>query len=340
MKRWSARLFTGNRARRGGLPVLVVVLLAASPSTSRSQALQLQSLQFPTTSVVGPWVTYRVRTQTRALAPREYKQRVAIVGRDQYEGRDGFWVELKTEGLSSGKRIERGLFVVSDAAGQRARKGMEADLPPDSLPPPSPPMVRLVRYQVLTSGGKLYEYPVGGGSEARAGSDISTVELFEYDSSTPPVVEGLGPDTLRMGRRVVPTVVERTRRAGTDSWADRSDSTHILRPVLTQTVWRNAAVPITGFARSLFEVTLERATAPARDSTAGSSSVAPAGEPPRVPPGWLGRLKADSSASAALPIFTKTELELIDLGADAVPEVTQSPEESSPPGADSPGSAR
>lgn len=341
MKIWSARLFTGSRARRRGLPVLAVVLLAASPSTSHAQALQLQSLQFPTTSVVGPWVTYRVRTQTRSLAPREYKQRVAIVGRDHYEGRDGFWVELKTEGLPSGRRIERGLFVVSDAASQRTRKGMGEDsLPPDSLAPPSPPVVRLVRYQVLTSGGKLYEYPVGGGSEARSGTEISTVELFEYDSSTPPVLERVGPDTLRIGRRVVPTVVERTRRAGTDSWADPADSTHVLRPLLTQTYWRNAAVPITGFARSLFEVTLERASAPARDSTAVSRSQSTSEEPLRVPPSWLGRSRADSSSSAALPIFTRTELELVDLGADAVPEVTQSPEESTPPGAEPPGSTR
>ena len=39
-------------------------------------------------------------------------------------------------------------------------------------------------------------------------------------------------------------------------------------------------------------------------------------------------------------IITKTELELIDLGSDAVPEVTQTPEESAPPGSEPPGPIR
>ena len=291
------------------------------------------------TSVVGPWVTYRVQTQFRSLTPREYTQRVAIVGRDRYHDKDGFWVELKTEGLPSGKRIERGFFVIVGVGEERPRLGEMAELPPDSFPPRKPPGVELLRYQVLTSGGKLYEYPVGGGPEAQANTDVSTVELFEYDSSAPPAIEHLGPDTLRIGRRVVPTVVERTHRVGSDDWAVPGDTTHVLRPLLTQTFWRNAAVPITGFARSLFQVTLERAPAPARDSAAASEHGT--GAVRRLPPGWLGRSAADSSGTAATPVITKTELTLIDLGADAVPEVTQEPEESAPPpGSETPGTIR
>ena len=329
--------------RFGSVPLVVVALLAALPSTSHSQALQLRTLQIPPTSVVGPWVTYRVRTQTRALTPREYTQRVAIVGKDRFEGRDGFWVELKTEGLPSGKRIERGLFVIpreSPDDEQRELQRAEAELRQDSIPPAPPPAARLVRYQVLTSGGKLYEYPVGAGSEARAGSDISTMELFEYDSSKPPIRESVGPDTLRMGRRVVPTVVERTHRAGSDYWGDPADSSRVICPILTQTFWQNAAVPITGFARSLFVVSLESIPAPPPDSTAGPGSKTAGKELRRAPPGWLGRSRADSSSSASAPIMTKTELELVDLGADAVPEVTQKPEQSSPPETAPPGSAR
>ena len=328
--------------RPGRLAFLAVALLVAVPSTGRSQALQIQGLQFPATSVVGPWVTYRVRTQSRALTPRDYTQRVAIVGREKYRGKDGFWVELKTEGLSSGKRIERGFFtIINTADDYKNRPGEMADLPPDSFPPPMPPRVRLVRYQVLTSGGKLYEYPVGGGAEARAGSDVGTLELFEYDSSVPPMTESLGPDTLRIGRRVVPTVVERRRRVGSDSWPDPSDSAYIMHPILTQKYWRNSAVPITGFARSLFQVTMERAPAPTRDSTAASGGE-PGGAVSRraPPPAWMGRSRPDSSGADTAPVITKTELELIDLGADAVPEVTQSPEESAPPGAEPPGPIR
>src|SRR5207244_5761569 len=125
----------------------------------------------------------------------------------------------------SGKRIERGFFTIVDTREDyKNRKEEMAELPPDSFPAPRPPSVRLVRYQVLTSGGKLYEYPVGGGAEARAGSDVGTLELFEYDSSVPPMTESLGPDTLRIGCRVVPTVVGMTRRVVSVSWPDRSYS--------------------------------------------------------------------------------------------------------------------
>jgi hypothetical protein len=180
---------------------------------------------------------------------------------------------------------------------------------------------------------------VGSGSEARAGSEVSTMELFEYDASTPPVQESLGPDTLRLGRRVVPTIVDRVHRPGSDYWADPIDSTHVLRPILTQTFWRNAAVPITGFARSLFVVSLESVPAPAPDSTKGSASESTK-DLRRAPPGWLGKSRADSSSAASPPIMSKTELELMDLGADAVPEVTQKPEESSPPETAPPGIIR
>ncbi len=304
--------------RPGRLAFLAVALLVVAPSAGHAQALQIQSLRFPTTSVVGPWVTYRVRTQSRALTPRDYTQRVAIVGREKYRGKDGFWVELKTDGLPSGKRIERGFFTIVDTREDyKNRKEEMADLPPDSFPVPRPPTVRLVRYQVLTSGGKLYEYPVGGGAEVRAGSDVG-----------------------RIGRRIVPTVVERTRRIGSDSWADPTDSAYVIHPILTQKYWRNAAVPITGFARSLFQVTMERAPAPARDSAAASASAPGDIAARRAPPGWLGRSSADSSGADAAPVITKTELELIDLGSDAVPEVTQTPEESAPPGSEPPGPIR
>ena len=139
MTRWSPRSFTGSRVRRIRLAFLTAALLAVVPPAAHSQALQIQSLQFPTTSVVGPWVTYRVRTQSRALTPREYTQRVAIVGRERYHDKDGFWVELKTEGLPSGRRIERGFFVIVGAAGE----GRQGEDQPDSVPSaPRPTVVR------------------------------------------------------------------------------------------------------------------------------------------------------------------------------------------------------
>lgn len=317
-----------------GRSTFILVCLLALPllhgaSPAHAQALKLESLQFPVNSRVGPWVSYKVRTQFRANAPREYSQRVAIVSRETYKGQDGFWVELKTEGLPSGRRIERGFFIVVDmAAERRVRIGELADVAPESLPPIVPPYVRMVRYQVLTSGGKLYEYPVSDAAEARSGGEVSTVELFEYDSATPAARDTLGPDTLRIGRRVVPAIVERVRMNGADTWPIAGDKTHLNRPLLTQRFWRNPAVPITGFARSVFEVTMQRMPVALADSTgaADSASAPDTLHPNRSP---VAQAPADTS-DAATKIVTRTELTLTDLGADAVPEVTQQPEEGHP----------
>ena len=328
--------------RRSTLVLLVLVLVGATPSGARAQALKLDTLQFPTASIVGPWVSYRVRTQFRSSAPREYTQRVAIVAREKYRGQDGFWVELKTEGLPSGKRIERGFFTIIDTANERRLMNPElAALPPESLTIQLPLSVRLVRYQVLTSGGKLYEYPVSTASQPRSGSDVSTVELIEYDSSTPAARDTLGPDTLRIGRRVVPTIVERSRMNGSDTWALPGDKGHMNRPLLTQTFWRNPAVPITGFAKSLFQVTMERVPVALADSgSAAAGGVSGDGDLPPPMPGARAAARRDSLARAdssgtAPQYVTQTELLLIDLGADAMPEVTQVPEEAQSP-SDSP----
>ncbi len=320
-------------------------LISFSPSAAKAQALKLETLQFPPTSVVGPWVSYRVRTQSGSLPAREYTQRVALVSRETYHGQEGFWVELRTEGQPSGKRIERGFFtLVQPFDPTEAVEGEEEGLAPPS-PPAAATSVRLARYQVLTSGGKLYEYPAGRAHEARVGGDVSTLELFEYDDAVPPIVENLGPDTLRLGRRLVPVVVERTRRLG-QGWPVKGDSTHVNRPLLVQTYWRNPAVPITGFARSRFQVTMERLEVAAGDSVAvpmppePDSLVAPGGAPSGGgPPDSLGGTGA-GGPRAARRLISWTEVTLVDLGADAIPEVTQKPETEPSPEPSQPGTPR
>jgi len=318
------------------------------PALARAQALKLDSLTFPPSAVVGPWVSYRVRTQSRSLPVREYTQRIAIVSRDSYQGRQGFWVELKTEGLSSGSRIERGFFSMP-GSGSAVADDDENAAPDSGASAPAPSSARasharLLRYQVLT-GGKLYEYPVERASEERAGGMVSTVELFEYDANIAPITENLGPDTLRIGRRVVPATKDRTRRAGADDWPIRGDTTVVNRPVLTQTFWRNGAVPITGLARSLFQVSLERVPAATKDTAAIVSPPPPLPESTTVNTAVsLKSISSDSTAvvggptaaasaapapAAAAPkpvILSWTDVELLDLGADATPEVTQKPE--------------
>lgn len=307
------------------------LFLFLAPAPARAQALKLATLKLSSETVVGPWVSYRVRSQSRALPVRQYTQRVAIVAKET----GGFWVELKTEGMPSGRRIERGFF-------QPSGRGA----------------YRLERYQVLHSNGKLYEYPPERLQSVRSEGDVTTIELFEYDPGIPPAVESLGPDTLRVSHRVVPVTGERTLRAGANAWQVPKDTSYVNRPLLVQTVWKNAAVPITGLGRSLFQVVTEqvpsadRSLAPSGTSappvppydpviTAAPTPAAP-GTGKAAPP---GAAHADtalvmSGSPPFAPTYTPvpttpkrpvtmlswTDLVLSDLGNDAKPEVTQEPE--------------
>jgi hypothetical protein len=316
-------------------PLLLVVLLVAlglTPSAARAQTLKLGSLRVYHSDVVGPWVSYRVRTQSGRTSVREFTQRVAIVAREKVGNSEGYWVELKTTDRT-GVRIERGLFAPRRPAAVEDDDSEIPDLPEPGdtteTAPPEPDMahgepqpLRLMRYQMLTPGGKLYEYPVSSAYSLRAGGGISTYELFEFDPTVKPVRKFLGPDTLRMGRRVVPALLEWTHRTGTDDWPVMEDSASAYRIVLTQTLWRNPAVPITGFARSLFRVSTKRV--PAMSDSAASTTRAPFAGPAFE--------SADTTRGTTTMrpgdghLLSWTELILEDLGADAVAEVTQTPE--------------
>lgn len=261
----------------------------------------------------------------------------------------GLWVELKTTDSRGTSRIERGLFASPSLRGkdllgggdgsQIDKPGNESDIEhPDEAPadPDSDgPDLVLVRYQAM-SGAKLYEYPVGAARHARSGGEVSTYELFEYDPSVTPVHATLGPDTLRLGRRVVPATLERVRRYGTDEWPSNEDSVGIQRLVLTQTFWKNSAVPLTGFARSFFKAemrhlpwstTVDSLLSGIPRVTRPDSTLLAAAE--RVAAQADSLLKDDMGPSSASPTpatLAWTDLTLTDLGADAKPEVNQLPE--------------
>ena len=258
-----------------------------------------------------------MRTQSGRHTTREFTQRVAIVGREETESGTAYWVELKTSDPTRGARIERGLFAERGGASLDL-SGLDPVAPDSAAMPGEVRELRLIRYQVLTSDKRLYEYPVQSARAPRAGGEVSTFELFEFDPSMKAVRRFDGPDTLRIGRRVVPAVVERTFRVGSDDWADASDSGTVSRLVLAQTYWRNAAVPITGFARSLFRATTVRIPIP-MDST-GRPLIAP------LPDSTALSAAASAADAGAIPVLSSTELLLQDLGADAVAEVTQKPE--------------
>ncbi|HET7904235.1 MAG TPA: hypothetical protein VFM17_06730, partial [Candidatus Eisenbacteria bacterium] len=150
-----------------------------------------------------------MKTQSGRHTTREFTQRVAIVGREETDDGTAYWVELKTSDPTRGVRIERGLFAVRGSASLDSA-GLDPGSPgsPDTAEIPGEVhALRLIRYQVLTPDKRLYEYPVQSATAPRAAGEVSTFELFEFDPSLRPVRRFDGPDTLRIGRRVVPAVV-------------------------------------------------------------------------------------------------------------------------------------
>ena len=375
MTRRSSISRTGTRPTRApfaaplaGLLLLTPLLLAPG---ARAQSLKLRALKLPSHELVGTWISYHGRSQSRGSAVREFDQRLAVVAKEELGGgRWGLWVELKTIEGSGAERIERGFFAPAALRGtdllpggdgsrllERVEPGAGAPPPPRDLqtPPPAPISVSdadsfvMLRYQVLTTGGKLYEYPVGTTRYSRSSGDVASFELFEYDPNIRPVYTVVGPDTLLLGRRLVPSTVEQIARAGTDRWPDPGQEGRELHLVLTQTFWKNAAVPLTGFARSVFQSEVKAVPA-AVDSAAADSgrdaatpdsslaaAAAPADSAPADTSGAPLSTPGDSTAAAAADptpaegdgaggVLAWTELTLVDLGADARPEIDQDPE--------------
>ena len=311
----------------------LVALLALAgalslPGAARAQSLKLASLRIFHSDVVGPWVTYRVRTQSGRTPVREYTQRVAIVSREKVGKSDGFWVELKTVDRGA-TRIERGLYAPAGAAPSEDSDADDPGAADSERVTDGGQPLRLVRYQVLDPSGKLYEYPVASATSQRAGGGVSSYELFEFDPTLRPVRRFLGPDTLRIGQKlVVPAVLEWASRVGADDWGSGEDTSFTYRLILTQTFWRNAVVPITGFARSIFRVTTQKVPVVHPVAAAHDTSHVRA-----VPPeSTLAFSPADTTLGSTTlqpqegRALSWTELTLDSLGSDAVAEVTQVPQ--------------
>ncbi|HEU4334123.1 MAG TPA: hypothetical protein VFT32_06465 [Candidatus Eisenbacteria bacterium] len=294
---------------------------------------------------------------------REFEQRLSVVGKQSLGGgKWGLWVELKTSEGRGAARIERGFFAPASLRGTDLLGGGDGSQIPGGrgdAPPADPPPATetpasgtsgaagefvLLRYQVLTSGGKLYEYPVGSTRHSRASGDVASFELFEYDPAIRPIHSTIGPDTLVLGRRLVPATVDQTIRHGTDRWPHPADPSREAHLVLTQRYWRNPAVPLTGYARSLFraEIAAVADSAAAPDSLAATAPGGPTA-PGVVSADSAAAARADSAATATAPtdsaaaappapatpatdVLAWTELTLVDIGADARAEVNQEPE--------------
>jgi hypothetical protein len=315
-------LFTGISSRGAALVVAAAVLLAFG--TSQAQSLKLASLSLPADVRSGSWISYQVTVDAKNRPPRRFTQRLAVVSREGSGEESGVWVELKR--VESGKtRLERGFFARPE------HESPSDDAPPDAVTPdavpshPAPsgaaPRLRLARYQRLTPEGKLLEYVVGDEGAPLPDEDISAMDLLEFSGGASS--DSLAPDTLRTGRKVIPCRVRRYRRYGKEDWQG-DDTTSVNRVVMTRTVYSNPGIPVTGYARTIVEVSTERVSAagapgaPAPDAgaagaTAPADSAGVAATSRRMAPGGQG-------------LIYRADVTLLDLGNDAVPEITQAPE--------------
>jgi hypothetical protein len=296
----------------------------------------------PPDVAAGSWVAYQVNVSSKNRPPRRFTQRLSVVSREGTGAEAGAWVELKT--IESGKvRMERGFFMPPDAGREVPDSSFfddaaGADDAPLSETQPSASSassaatkLKLARYQRLTPDGKLYEYPVGEEGAPLADEDVSAMDMFEFSAHG--LADSLAPDTLRAGRKVIPCRVRRVRRPGTQDW-EGDDSTYVNRAMMTRTSWRNAWIPVTGYARLVVEVSTVRV--PTR-----------AGSPPdsaaRGPAAAAAPTPADTARAGSAPPptpgsgpdnFYRAEAMLVDMGRDAVPEITQAaepaPQESTP----------
>jgi hypothetical protein len=333
-------LCTGINSLRLPAALAAAAWLLLPLGVSQAQSLKLSSLRLPPDVAAGSWVAYQVNVVSQNRPPRRFTQRLAVVSREGTGAEAGAWVELKT--IESGKaRIERGFFMPPDA-GRDALDSIFVDdapatdeaagsgAPPGGASRSSPPAkLKLARYQRLTPDGKLYEYAVDEEGAPLADEDISAMDMFEFSGRGS--ADTLAPDTLRAGRKVIPCRVRRVRRSGTQDWQG-DDTTYVNRAVMSRTYWRNPWIPVTGYARLVVEVSTQRV--PIRSASPPDSAA-------RGPGAGATAASPDSAAAGtALPAgatqtsFYRAEATLVDLGRDAVPEITQVPEpapqESSP----------
>jgi hypothetical protein len=279
-------------------PLRTAVLSAAfvfliATGSSRAQILKLRGLALPPDVQAGSWVAYQIKVDSKNRPSRQFQQRLAVVAREGAGNESGAWVELKS--LEAGKtRIERGFFALADRDTRIGMKGTDGKT-----------WLRIARYQSLTPDGKLYEYPVGEEGAPTMEEDISAMGLFEFAEGAK--LDSLPADTLRVGRKVIPCEVARTRRFGNDKWAG-DDTTFVNRAVMTRTYWRSRLIPATGYARSVLEVSTERIPVGAAtvDTTATTAGV--------------------EATQSVKGLIYRADATLLDFGSDAIPEVTQPPE--------------
>src|SRR6185503_20061483 len=188
------------------------------PGSGRAQAFKLSGLRLPADVAAGSWVAYQIEMVSKKSPTRKITQRIAVVAREGAGAESGAWVEMKT--TESGKtRTERGYFMAPESRRDAIDSLFSDDPPPapeGEAPKATTKRLRLARYQKLMPDGKLYEYPMEDENAAIPEEDLSAMGMYDFAGRG--IRDSLPPDTLRVGRKVVPCRVRRVRRLGVQEW--------------------------------------------------------------------------------------------------------------------------
>jgi len=221
-------LSTGSSSRRAAAVSAALLLVLLAPGSVRAQTFKLSNLRLPPDIAAGSWVSYQLDVVSKARPPAT--SRSALRWSPRRAGAEaGAWVELKT--MEGGRtRTERGYYMKPEGKKDLLDSLYADDAPPDEpvdVAPVKPEKLRLARYQKLTPDGKLYEYAMDEESTSSLPEeDVSAMDMFEFGGGA--ALDTLPPDTLRVGRRVVPCRVRRSRRTGSQQW-EGEDSTYVNR---------------------------------------------------------------------------------------------------------------
>ena len=233
-----------SRSRALVMAIVALSLLpAARPALAQKQTLvdaigAVDYLHGRSSVRVGAWAKYRTTGATAAGVTDAYTSTVLIAGEEDWWGEDCFWVETHTE-LGGG--------VVIPAATLMSYSIFE-----DSLAIPHLLTYQRKRITDIDENGQPVQQIMRRGE-----SHLRNREPFGKGLTW--VVDTLGVDTVRTPRGDFACLAVR-REQGVSQTAESQDSTRYTEIRKSRTTWITLDVPVTHFAKEVFESEMRQRT--------------------------------------------------------------------------------
>lgn len=187
---------------------------------------------------VGTWTKYRTTGVNAAGVTDAYTSTVLIAGEEEWWGEDCFWVETHTE-VPAGPAIPAATL-------------MSYSIFADSLAIPHLLTFQRKRISEIDENGRPVQQVVRRGeSQLKSREPFGTGLVWKVDT--------LGVDTVRTPRGDFACLKVR-REQGVNQTSESQDSTRYTEIIKSRTTWITLDVPLTHFAREVFESELRQRT--------------------------------------------------------------------------------